>query len=133
MAFKLVKIDLDMDNLEARYELTHEEEKIKVVFQRKKIRQALDWLGFSSHRIGYIIRLINKQFPIERNKYIVTSNERFSDEYLISYLEFNGFKIMKREERINVIEAVEILQSRGYVVRACNEGLPYSMPVINKN
>jgi hypothetical protein len=133
MAFRLTKIDEDKDNMEARFRLVNEAEKIDVVITRRTFRRILESLYFSSQRIGCILRLINRQYPISFKKFRVKNEERFSDDDLIEYLKFYGFKVKKKQLRVDLAEVIRMVEKRGYEVRGNYEGMPYSSPVVYKN
>ncbi len=133
MAFKIIKLDVEKDNQETRFRVVLEVEDIDVIITRKNFRSVFESLSFSSHRIGSVLKLINKKYPIDLKKYKVSFEERYSDMELAEYLSFYGLKVRKRNKRLNMSEAIKMLEGRGYEVSGSFEGIPYSSAVFNKN
>ncbi|RJQ23110.1 MAG: hypothetical protein C4560_01305 [Nitrospiraceae bacterium] len=133
MAYKIFKIDEGKDNLESRFRLVLDDENIDVIFTRKTFRSVLESLFFSSKRIGSILRLLNKNFPVSVKACRVSLEEKYNDRELVGLLRFYGFKVRKKDCRMDLFQAVKILESRGYEVFGQLEGVPYSSPVFGRN
>lgn len=133
MGFRLEKLDKGKSNNDSRYRLVNIEDGIDVIITYKSFREVLERLGFSSHRIGYIVKLINKLYPLDFKHLRIPIEEKISDNELIAFLKFYGFTVRKIEEKVSLSEAIRILEQRGYKVSGLKHGLPYSTPVVCKN
>lgn len=111
----LIKTDDEKNNLECTFKLTDTEDLgFEVFFERKNFREVLFGRGFSPHRVGYVLKMMNIRFPLERS--VIT---RFLSEYkedeLVEYLRSKGFRVYK-ELDIGLCRAIDVLERRGYVV-----------------
>lgn len=133
MPNKIIKLDVEKCNEASRFKLENEDEGVNLIFKRDTLRGLLEGLGYSSHKIGHVYKLLNKKFPLDVKKYKVSNEERFSVVELIEYVGFYGLKVKKRDRRINLKEAIQMLEDRGYEVSGNNEAVSYLSPLLNKN
>lgn len=132
---ELIKYEEDKPNSEALFRLIVVDECIDVYISYKSFRSVLENLNFSSQRIGYVVRLLNKKFPLEVNKFKQSFEDHFTDKKLIDFLSFHGFLINKVDDRLDIFIAIKMLESRGYEVKGFFESCLYKSPIsdFNKN
>lgn len=111
----LVKTDDEKNNLECIFKLTDTEDPgFEVYFERKNFREVLFGRGYSPHRVGYVLKMMNIRFPLERSVVNRILSE-YKEEELVEYLRGKGFRVFK-ELDIGICRAIDILERRGYVV-----------------
>jgi hypothetical protein len=116
----LIEKENDLDNEKATFRLYHNHDKsIDVTFTRPNMRERLGNLGFSTNRIGYIVKLLNRLYPMPVKR--PAFERRFSDKDLVNYLAERGFKVFKVNNSLDIPTAIKILESRGYVVKGTKE------------
>jgi len=62
-------------------------------FTRETFRETLENLCRSSHWIGYILRLLNKQYPNQSLKPLKDTAEGYGIGYLIDYMQSKGYRV----------------------------------------
>jgi hypothetical protein len=61
----LIEKKNDLDNEKATFRLYHNHDKsIDFAFTRANMRERLGNLGFSTNRIGYVVKLLNRLYPM---------------------------------------------------------------------
>lgn len=133
MGFMLTKLDVEKDNLSSRFRLVNPAENLNVIITYQSFRSILENEGFGSKRIGYIVKLLNKLYPLDVKKLRPTLSERYNDDQLIRYLKFYGFSVKRIDNKLNVHTALKILEERGYEVRGVFNGQPYETTIQNNN
>jgi hypothetical protein len=92
-----------------------EESTLVCSFTRETFRKTLENLDRSSKWIGYIVRLLNQQYPYEAKRPSVDSPERYGAGYLIDYMQSKGYKVF-RPLPISDFEIACYLMSKGFDV-----------------
>lgn len=116
MAFMLTKLDVENENSVSRFRLVNSDDALDVVITYKSFRSVLEDQGFSSHRIGYIVKLINKLYPLDVQKFIVPIEDKYTDSQLVEFLQFYGFTVKKLDVKLDILTAMEIIKKRGYEI-----------------
>jgi hypothetical protein len=133
MGFVLTKLDVEKDNLNSRFRLVNSAENLNVTITYLNFRSVLENEGFSSHRIGCIVRLLNKLYPLDVKRLRPTLSERYNDDQLIEFLKYFGFSVKKRDDNLDIHTALKMLEERGYEVRGVFNGLHYETTIQNNN
>jgi hypothetical protein len=133
MAFTLTKLDVEKDNLSSRFSLVNPDDNLNVIITYQNFRSVLENEGFGSNRIGYIVKLLNKLYPLDVKKLRPTLSDRYNDDQLIRYLKFYGFSVKRIDNKLDVHTALKLLEERGYEVRGVFEDQPYQTTIHNKN
>jgi hypothetical protein len=133
MAFTLTKLDVEKDNLSSRFRLVNPDDNLNVIITYQNFRSVLENEGFGSNRIGYIVKLLNKLYPLDVKKLRPTLSDRYNDDQLIRYLKFYGFSVKRIDNKLDVHTALKLLEERGYEVRGVFEDQPYQTTIHNKN
>ena len=117
----LEKIDEEGNNLDCTFRLKDTEDvEFEAYFERKNFREVLFGRGYSPHRVGSVLRMMNIRFPIEISSRRCMQTEYKEDE-MIDYLRALGFKVYKDLE-MKADKIVNILVERGYVVERNDPG-----------
>lgn len=112
--YQLFKLDPEKPNSASRFCLLVVSESIDVVFTYKTFRDALESYAFlTAARIGFIVKLLNRQFPYECPPLGESVEDRYPDKVLKEYAEFHGFKVF-RKAPYSLSEALRALRRRGY-------------------
>jgi hypothetical protein len=133
MGFVLTKLDVEKDNLSSRFRLVNSDENLNVIITYQSFRSILENEGFGSKRIGYIVKLLNKLYPLDVKRLRPTLSERYNDDQLIRYLKFYGFSVKRIDNKLDVHTALKILKERGYEVRGVFNGQPYETTIQHNN
>ncbi|MBI5057095.1 MAG: hypothetical protein HZB61_10825 [Nitrospirae bacterium] len=133
MAFLIIKLDEQLCNLKSRFRLIHKDEDIDVTFTRQTFRELLEDIGFSSKRVGCILRLLDKRYPIEVSQFKLSVEDKYNDGALIEFLQFYGFKVKKRNDDLEIQEVIKVLEKRGYEIRGSYKDVVSCSPLVNKN
>jgi hypothetical protein len=103
-----------IDKDDSSYSL-FEENNLLCSFTRETFRETLEKLDRSSKWIGYIVRLLNKQYPLEIKRPSVDSPERYSLGFLLDYMQSKGHRVF-RPIHVSDYEIACHLMKKGYVV-----------------
>jgi hypothetical protein len=117
MGFLLTKLDLEKENFVSRFRLVNLDDGLDVVITYQSFRSVLENEGFGSHRIGYIVKLINKLYPLDVQKFRVPLEEKYNDSQLIEFLQFYGFSVRKLDVGLDILTVLKLVKERGYEVR----------------
>ena len=130
MAWNLEKLSGD-DNLTSVYCLTIPAEELTVTFTRQTFRKVFEGeLGFTPQRAGYVLRLLNKLYPLPRKP--IKLEDRYSDFELKEYLESLGFNVARSvSSRIDPFTAITLLEQKGYQVHGRLGAYCYFSPELN--
>ncbi len=116
MNYQLFKLDPDNLNSASRFRLLIVSESIDVVFTYKTFRDVVDpYAFFSPGRIGFVVKMLNKQYPYERPSLPESVEDSYSDKVLKECVEFHGFKVFLKGP-FNLSEALRGLKRRGYSI-----------------
>lgn len=124
--YLIEKLDLDKSNSDSSYRLTDSNNHdLSIVFKKSNLQEKLSNSGLYGGIIAHVVKTVNKLYPSEIKR--PTDQERYTDNFLIKYLSALGLTV-EEEKQLDVITAIQMLESRGYKVKGKLKETYYSSP-----
>jgi len=126
------KLNNEDDNQSATFRLIDPESNpSSIFFNRSNFRKVFESLGYSSQRIGSVLRVLNVKFPIEHLRVRRGGVSNFSDSVLVEFLRWHGYLVC-RDIPVSIEEVIKEFERRGFMVRsmssnACGREFKFSI------